>query len=262
MFVRPTAPRSIGGVLDDAVRLYKESFRAWLWPSVVIALSSAVFGFAFAQLIGPTQSAAQLMNYYKSPAIWICYLVFFIAYTWGHLSLLAAVRGVFTGGNPRAGESFATGLKLVPTGLLAGFLSFFGIFFGFMLLLIPGIILAGRWQFWGISLVDRGGSGTDALGRSSRLVKGHWWRASTIVFVALVMVIALSVLMSFLVALPAFVSSARSVPVQVVIRIIGAAVNTFILPAIPAAAVACYFDLQLRTEGSDLAARVGKLQPA
>lgn len=262
MFVRPTAPRSIGGVLDDAVRLYKESFRAWLWPSVVIAVASAVFGLAFGLLMGPNPTTAQVMNFYKAPAIWVCYFVFFIAYLWGHLSVLAALTGVFTGGSPRARQSLATGLKLLPMGILAGILSLFGIWFACILLLVPGIILMGRWQFWGVSLVDRGGSATDALGRSWRLVKGHWWRASTIVFVALVMVIVLSFLLSFVVALPAFVSSARTVPAQVVIRMIGAVLNTFILPAIPAASVACYFDLQLRTEGGDLAARVGQLQPA
>ena len=262
MYARPTAPRSIGGVLDDAVRLYKEAFRAWLWPSAAVAVVTAGLGLVAGLLLGANPTPTQMLNFYKAPAIWGSYLAFGIVLTWAHFSLLAALQGVYTGGAPRARESFSTALKLLPTALLGAFLWLLGIALGWVLLVIPGIILFGRWQFWGPALIEQRGSATAALGRSAHLVKGYWWRASTIVFVAAIMVIVLSLLVSFVVALPTFVASARSVPAQVAIHLFSAAVSTFITPATPAAAIAAYYDLRLRKEGGDLATRVGSLQPA
>ena len=36
MYVQPSAPRDIGGVIDDAIKLYRASFRT-CWPIALIA---------------------------------------------------------------------------------------------------------------------------------------------------------------------------------------------------------------------------------
>ncbi|MFO0764862.1 MAG: glycerophosphoryl diester phosphodiesterase membrane domain-containing protein [Patescibacteria group bacterium] len=91
------------------------------------------------------------------------------------------------------------GWKYFWPAIWVGVLQSLAVLGGFILLVIPGIWLAGRLAFSNIVLIDEDKRGTEALKRSSELVKGRWWAifwrsfVSVIVYGLLMMLISLIV---------------------------------------------------------------------
>ena len=99
----------------------------------------------------------------------------------------------------------------------------------------------------------------DALGRSWHLSKGNWWRGVTILTVVLILLIVLSMIGSFCVGIVMGIARADSTTFVIATQLLQAVLHVFMAAAVPAALASTYFDLQLRREGGDLAARVGNL---
>ncbi len=68
---------------------------------------------------------------------------------------------------------------LVLTSIIAGV----GIFFGFLLLIVPGLILLTWWALVAPIVMLEDKSGTEALGRSRELVRGNGWTVFGLVIV-------------------------------------------------------------------------------
>jgi hypothetical protein len=262
MYSRPSAPRSIGGVLDDSIRLYKACARYWWVPSLLSALVSACVSFYASFALGEQATPALMFSLLRSPVVACSYLVILLLKTWFYCAMVGNINTVFLGGTPPSGSGLADGLKMLPMAVLASILFFLTLFGGTLLLVIPGIYVLGRLQFWIVALMAERNGARAALGSSWRLVKGHWWRAIAIVSMVFIMIVVVSMVFSFVFGLMAvFVRPDRGTALVVVLAL-GALVNVFVFPAFPAALVATYYDLKLRKDGDDLAARVGDLQPA
>lgn len=89
------------------------------------------------------------------------------------------------------------GWKFFWPAIWVGILQSLAVLGGLVLLVIPGIWLAGRLAFANVVLIDEDKRGTEALKRSSEMVKGRWWAAfwrslaSVIVYGLLMMLISL-----------------------------------------------------------------------
>jgi hypothetical protein len=92
-------------------------------------------------------------------------------------------------------------LPLVVAGLLAGL----GIAVGFMLFLVPGLILLTIWAVIGPVIVLEGTGALESFGRSRALVRGHGWTVFAIVLITgLLSSIASSILQTAFSFLPRF----------------------------------------------------------
>jgi hypothetical protein len=92
-------------------------------------------------------------------------------------------------------------LPLVVAGLLAGL----GIALGFMLLIVPGLILLTIWAVIGPVIVLERTSALESFGRSRALVRGHGWTVFAIVLITgLLSSIASSILQTAFSFLPRF----------------------------------------------------------
>ena len=91
----------------------------------------------------------------------------------------------------------AIGWKYFWPAVWVGILQSLAVLGGLILLIIPGIWLAGLLAFTGIVLIDEDKRGSAALKRSAELVKGRWWAtfwrslASGIIFGILMVLISL-----------------------------------------------------------------------
>lgn len=224
-YTPPSAPQSIGGVLDDWLRLFRCSFRR-CW---VLALIAAVAGIFPQLLLAPTayhpgmplsqyiaRMADTILSFRVIAGDLLFYLVLVVVYGALLTQQLAVVRG---DDSVAFGTALANGLRRLPRTVLTGIL----LFLIAAALLVPivvdtavlvplhrtaatitlaivvnltlivlGIYLWVRLEFWmpAIFADDCGAAG--ALGQSWRLVKGHWWRVTAITFVAGVIVWILS----------------------------------------------------------------------
>jgi hypothetical protein len=274
MSLKPDAPRSIGGVLDVAFRLYSRSILPCmplvLVATVMMVLPSLLMGRG-AAAVTPGDPAAMLA-FIKSPTVLLSYLALIVVTIVVYGALFAQVDAIARGERMPAGAAFALGLRRFPVLLGVSILLGLMVIVGCLLLLIPGVYLWGVFQLAFIPpILERAGVFA-SLSTSARLVKGNWWRASVIVFVATVMVMVLVLVMSMIAGVVAGIGAAAGAGVadlanatataQAISLAISAISNLFTLTFFPSVLLAVYYDLKLRNEGADLASRVGALNAA
>ena len=189
MYTLPTAPRPIGGVLDDAIGLYRATFkRCWL-----LALISGVFSAAASMY---QTSGLRSVSTATTAQGWVALIHSMqTRQRSAHSNLVCSCLGDRVVGGPRRdrrattrGSHGAGGLaRLGARRRVAAaterhrwraHVGAFLIGVGFLLLVIPGIWLWGMFQVWFVALVVEQLGPFKALGRSWRLVEGHWWRTS------------------------------------------------------------------------------------
>lgn len=264
MYSPPSSPLSVGGVIDDGIRLFRVAFSR-CWP-LAIAPGLLLMLYELAHPINLPVAGAPRVNPFQALATIFSMRVLL-------LYLLALVLGlVFQGAVMvreiaivHGDESFTLGKALGETvlrlpGLILGSILFFVVILvGFMALIIPGIWLSGRLQLWMPALFLENASATDALASSWRLTQGNWWRAAAVLTVAFVIVLVLTMVFSFVAGVLApmghFTLSGRVLVVQL-FSLLGNAIS---YPLLVAMGLAMYNDFKLRREGGDLASRARAL---
>jgi hypothetical protein len=261
MYVRPSAPRTTGGVLDDAISLYRHSFSS-IWPltlaaAVVSAIPGVFLGLQLSQSrTGGSQAVLAMM---KGPSYWLTSAVMVLIYLAFYGALISALDAFAERGNTSLGEALGTGLKLLPRMVAVSLLVAIILMIGFVLLIIPGIYLWGIYQLAFVALVVERCGVLQSLGISRRLIKGYWWRSAVIITIAVVILIVFSLIGSLAngVAIAVFGFNAFATVLDQ--SIIGAVLNVFLFPLLPCFLLSMYYDLKLRHEGGDLSARVDAL---
>lgn len=274
MYTRPTAPRSIGGVLDDAIRLYRASLsRCWLLSLIGAALTggvglyatlhmNALLGPDVRTLSGAMTAMARLERMESAPGVWLSYLLLMLVWLVFRAAIIARQDAVAAGRSDSNGAALAFALRRLPGIVVAGVVFSVAITVGMVLFVLPGIWVWGYLQLWLVALCVENLGPLRSLGRSWRLIERNWWRTSTTVGVAVIIILVLSLAEGLVVGVIAAIVRADPVVVLMVSQILGVAINVFTMPMLTVAMLAIFYDLRLRREGNDLAARVSSLQPA
>ena len=110
------------------------------------------------------------------------------------------------------GATLRAALPFVGTVAVASILAAIGIGIGFILIIVPGLILLTFWSLLVPEIVIGGAGAIEAFGRSWRTVRGYAWNVfGTLVVVWIVMILVEIVLSAVLLALPygwrSFISS-------------------------------------------------------
>jgi len=282
VYAKPTAPRSIGGVLDDSIRLYREGFtRAWILALCAQLLVGIPMLFVRLKIVGSgTVNPQALLAMYLSPAFWLPYFVGAIASVGFYNAIILQLSERFQGEVLPAGQSLARGFRLLPRVVLL-FLVFvlgggaIGLFFAFALKasiaarLILGILafvlvlyVLGRIYLANFALLVEDSPVFKSLETSWALTRGHWWRGATIYSVIVLIAVVFYFVIAFVMGLLAVAmnpaTSAAGAALSELVSILG---TSIVVPLIPATLLCIYHDFKLRTEGADLATRVSALTP-
>jgi hypothetical protein len=262
MYTRPSAPRSIGGVLDDAVHLYRESL-ARCWPlSLLIALVAVLQSAQLLDLSVPTggnaiasaqQTLALWQERLRSPEFWFTQLAYAAVDSVLYAALIALINAAASRVMLSVPQALEFALRRAGRILLLTLILFVLVSAGCMLLLAPGIYLAGALQLSTTALIIEDAGAVRSMGISLRLIRGHWWRAVTLISVVLFIMLVFYGLGGLVVGLLGLATNVLAG------QLITAAVNTLVLSALPAALIAMYYDLKLRKDGGDLAQRARAL---
>ena len=274
MYQKPTAPRTIGGVLDDTIQLFKASFSTCWQPSLIMSLITSALGyFVFltmplaAATLSPAETLARFRGMMGALGIW--YLVVVVCGLVFYGMVIANTAAVSRGAPLSFGASFTKSLRRAPELFVASIVFFIAIVIGFILLFIPGCYVWNRLQLFAVPLVDEAKGPFASLGASWRAVGGNWWRTAAVVFVIFVILVVLEMVLGMVAGIVGAVGTlggaAGSSPaaimgrVQLVTLLVGAFVRIFTMPLLVAVYVALYQDLMLRKGGADLEARMGAL---
>ncbi len=297
-YVAPGAPQSIGGVLDDWLRLFRESFRSCWLLALIAGVGNAYQAYLLVPRL-PHNPGVSLMQYftqlgsaYRAPNVFLTDVVFWLLLlvVYGALIVqqLSLVRG-----RPSASLGAALSASLarllqmllgvVLLVLIEGSLGGLIVFCSTALIplyrsplavtviVLAVLTLAGvmlyvsvRIQFWLVALFDTDCGGAAAIGRSWRLVGGHWWRTTSIGFVAGIVIWILGLAVGAVAGVLAGWFSVSGGALSLLshlrlIAMIGALSRVLTMPLLTSVWLAIYHDLKLRREGADLAARTEAL---
>lgn len=257
------APKSIGQVLDIGFRLFGRSFKQVLPFTAAIAVLSALPSLVqhtilpqLRQMIGIGGAVALLVP---------LYLLLFALFsaTIRRIDDVAERRNALT-----LWASFTGAWRYLPRMLGAGILYFLALIVGLVLLVVPGVFLMTSLLFYMYFVVLEDAGAIDALKRSHQLVRGHWWRTSTILAVATLIYIAVFVAVTALLALflpIAKLTSAGTGQQDMMLLVMLAylattTVTTSLLsPLLYSILQVAFRELQLRKSGADLSARIESL---
>lgn len=91
------------------------------------------------------------------------------------------------------GELFSAAAPYIPTLILNGILAGIAIAIGFVLLIVPGLILITIWAVISPSIVVENRGVMEAFGRSRELVRGDGWSVFGVIVIAFLIVVGISI---------------------------------------------------------------------
>jgi hypothetical protein len=259
MSLYPTAPLSIGKVLDGGFTMYR---------SIIKRILPLSFGVAFLAQVPQVAPylAGRDMGATIVASLVVGFLVWYVLYMALYAGWLKSMDSLARGGEALGtSAAFSAGLpKVLPiTG--ATILFILALMVGFVLLIIPGLILMLSLLFFWFLIVLEDKGAVESLKTSHRLVWGNWWRTATILTVGGVvyMVAVLLVLgvTGVILGVSAFggptPEQAAAGPTTAVLIVVAmqVVVNAVLLPMMNSLLLVLFRDLQLRKSGADLAAR-------
>jgi hypothetical protein len=283
MYQQQNAPQSIGGVLDSGFKLYRESLAKVFVLAAVASLVAAPGNLVAPYLVmsGPARSVVA--------AVVAGGLVIAVIVAALNNALIARLDSIASSSPTSLREALGIGVRRTPATILCGLvMTFFAI-----LLLIPGGILAASiapgltarpptaspgsillmlvtlfvpvsvvaiWFVFGPSavVVERFGP-LRSLGFSLAIVRGHWWRTAVLLTLLGILVLALYVVVGIVAGIFAVVSGVAIGGQQVPLAfnlVVGPVVSAFGVPLVYSLLLSIYYDLKVRHEGGDLAARI------
>jgi hypothetical protein len=172
----------IGEVLSEAWNLYKR----FLWQFFLTALVV----FAVLDLLSALAAAAA-GDSVAAEIFWavIAFTIGIVGYFWVQGALVELVRDVRDGRADRSiGDTYAAVRPRLPALIAAGILAALGIGIGFLLLIVPGLILLTFWSMLVPVIVIEGSSAGDSFKRSFDVVRGHGWPVFGLILITFITV--------------------------------------------------------------------------
>ncbi len=263
MYSPPSSPLSVGGVIDDALRLFRTAFsRCWILaivPGVIVALYEIAFPLSLptpTARTNPLQALAAVFSLrllVVDLALLVLSLIFQGAVIVREIAIIRGDESVTLGG------ALGASLRRFPGLLLGAILFGLAIGAGTVALIIPGLWLWGRLMLWTVALFVEDASATDALASSWRLTRGNWWRVVVIFTVGIILVLVLTMAFTFVAGLVAGLARLSAQGRLQVLQLASLVTNAISYPLGVAILLAMYNDLKLRREGGDLASRARAL---
>lgn len=192
----------IGQVLSEAWSLYKR----FLWQFFL----TAFVVFAALDLLSALAATASGSSA-GSRVLWtlIALIVGIVGYFWVQGALVALVQDVRDGRADRTvGETYAAVQPHLFALVVAGILAGIAIGIGFVLLVVPGLILLTFWSMLVPVIVLEGSSAGDSFKRSFEVVRGNGWPVFGLILITFLVVAIASALIRLLFApLPQFLDA-------------------------------------------------------
>jgi len=174
------------GVITEAWNLYKAHWRHLLSISFLVYLAVAIIGVLLVAIL--TWLGAIL-----------AVLVSLIALFWLQATLVKAVDDIRDGrADLSVGDTFQAARAHLAAVIVAGILAAIGIGIGFVLLIIPGLVLLTFWCVIVPTIVIEGKSAGESFGRSFDLVRGHFWRVLGVIVLAVLIYFGFEIVLTLI----------------------------------------------------------------
>ena len=252
------APMTVGQILDRSFRLYRQNFVRFIAIVAVIQVPMFLIGLIIHRIMSSNLQAAQSgpaeVNY---AAIFVPLLVAAIlgilATTLSNAALLKSISGAYLGQRVSVGEAYREVLpRLLPL-IGAALLVAMIVGAGFILLVIPGIILALMYALTTQSMVCEKLGALKGMNRSRQLTSGSKGKVFIVWLVLLILTVLVGALFT---RVGGFIMPAAT-PDNNMIRLVISSVSESlgqiaVMPLSAGVFVLLYYDMRIRKEGFDL----------
>lgn len=282
----PMRPLSAGEILDGTITVYRANFRTFLTLGAILQIPGLLPSLFMAGMIpilegggepSVAQSVALGLGFFGMFSVALVF--YMLARPILNGAMVHAAAGVFYGDRPRVRESlragWRNGIPLVITALLLGLIALVA----FPVLVIAGLLVLAVFTlpagylalfvytfFYPQVILFENKGYMEALSRSYRLARGHFWRLLGIaVVVSLGTAILGSTLVTPVMLLPIFLPQDGFWLFFVLQTVVSAVVSILLAPLPAIAGTLAYLDLRMRKEGLDIwlgAERLAALRPA
>jgi hypothetical protein len=201
-------PRTLGEILSAAFEIYKNNAQGLIVIVAIIVvplslISALILHYAVSNTTTTTKSVNGVTVTLNSTSVGTAIaggvIAAAIAIIIGALLQAAIIRAgaQATIGDPvDVEDSYRYGFHRIGSVVLVGLLVGLAVAFGFILLVIPGILALVYFSVSIPSLVVENRRGTKAMSRSANLVSGHFWHAFGVIIVAYIIVAVVSGILS------------------------------------------------------------------
>ncbi|PYX41683.1 MAG: hypothetical protein DMG81_03095 [Acidobacteria bacterium] len=252
MTTAPLRPLTTGELLDRTFSLYKDNFALFVGIVALPRLISLAVQLSSISLRSQTGLSAAF-----GAALWglVFALVSLMVAAASQAATVVAVSQLHLGRPTSVSDAYSRVKGRIVRVALLTIVVGLGVGLGFVLLVIPGIILALMWSLAVpvAILEDRGIN--DSVSRSSELTKGSRWR----IFVIWVMFIVLSIVVAFLIEWPIGLvagmlgaKAVNSAGIQVASAIASFISQCLVGPLATIGFSLLYYDQRVRKEAFDL----------
>jgi hypothetical protein len=273
MSIQPSQPQSIGGVLDTTFQLYKASVVKMIPLSLLMVIAGSpqsIYMFMSGAAGGNPADPFAMLAMMQTPGYWLTALLGMIGSMWMLSAAYLKLHAIGAGEDLGIGTAVTRALTRLPAVILMVILFGIALTIGLVLLIVPFLILMVSLGlcFATALFEDKGPVG--ALSESHRLVWGNWWRTAAILSVGFVIIFVIYLIAGMIIGLiaPLLIFGGGGGTENVLLislisgLLIGVLTSLLMAPFYISMAIAIYWDLKLRKDGGDLAARVGALNPA
>jgi hypothetical protein len=269
MAIRPDQPQSIGGVLDTTFQLYKASIgKVWMLcvMGAVGSVISTIYVLVNMPALPDSADPGARLELFSMPGYVVSVLGTMLLSMWSVGAVYLRMHAVGTDVPMGLREALVASIKRVPLMIVMAIVFLIVVTLGLLLLVIPGIILLVSLILSFNLLLIEGKGPIASLTGSHRLIWGNWWRTVVVLSVGMLVILVLYFAVAMIggFALPLFgIGTDDPLLFAMVVNIVVSfAAALTITPFYAAILVALYWDLKLRKEGGDLAARVSALGTA
>jgi hypothetical protein len=210
-----------GRVISEAFELYREHAAPLLGGAVIVLGIAGVINGIFS-------TTDSLILLFVGAIVSLIAQVLYAGY------VVRLVQDVRDGRRDHTvGELFSAAAPAIPTLIGNGILFAIAVFIGFILLIVPGLILITIWAVTAPAIVIERAGVIEAFGRSRELVRGNGWPVFGAILIAFVIIVVFSIVMS---AIGAAIGDAGQV-------ILSAIANILAVPVAALVASILFFDL-------------------
>jgi hypothetical protein len=172
---------SVGGILGEAWGLYTKFFVRFFLIALIVFLITNLLNALLGSLVS---SSSGLIVFVALLTV----VVSLVGTFWLQGALVYAVEDVRDGRiDSSIGELFERVRPYLGTLIGAGILAGLGIALGFVLLIVPGLILLTWWCLIAPVIVLEGKHVGESFGRSRELVRGHGWTVFGVVIISVLL---------------------------------------------------------------------------
>ncbi|MBI4322384.1 MAG: glycerophosphoryl diester phosphodiesterase membrane domain-containing protein [Chloroflexi bacterium] len=276
---RELRPMGAGDILDEAIRLYRHNFRTFVGIVAVLQVPILLLQMIQLAIVGPNILDFSRLGRSSEPLPGS--LIFgsvsslalgglsFLAFLFIEAALAAAISERYLGRRITVGRAYRATIscfwRMLGTVLVTGLIL---IFLAITIVFIPAAVFFGiRWAFVVQAIAIERAGVRRALFRSSRLVKGSWWRVLAIVILAAILQLMVaglpaSMIGAVLGGAAMLLSPGGLFAFSVVNTLVGSVFGILAAPLIPIIATLLYYDLRVRNEGFDLQVLAERLAQA